>query len=81
MKNPSTTAYRNMAGWDRLLRLLLGLAMLAVGAAGVAPGLASLALLIFAWVPLLTAISGWCPFYSLLGIRTHCSTPSHDGRH
>lgn len=81
MKTLTTTAYRNMAGWDRLLRLLLGLAMLAAGAAGVAPGLASIALLIFAWVPLLTALSGWCPFYSLLGVRTGGSAPSHHGRH
>lgn len=81
MKTLSSAAYRNMAGWDRSLRLFVGLAMLALGAAGVAPALGSIALLIFAWVPLLTALSGWCPFYSLLGVRTWCFTPPGDSRH
>jgi len=80
MKRFTSTAYRNMAGWDRLLRLVVGLAMLGLGAAGFAPALLSLALLIFAWVPLLTALSGWCPFYSLLGVQTWCPSP-HRGEH
>ena len=62
--------FRNEAGWDRALRLVLGLAMLALGASGWLSQIGSVSLLIFGWVPLLTAVAGWCPVYSLLGINT-----------
>jgi hypothetical protein len=59
----------NMGSIDRLLRVILGLALLAFAAFGPAD---------IAWkwvgyigvVPLLTAAIGWCPAYTLLGIRT-----------
>lgn len=50
--------------------MALGVVMLAVGASGWLSEIGSTALLIFAWVPLLTGGSGWCPIYSLLGIST-----------
>lgn len=68
--SPVATLFRNEAGWDRVLRVGLGLIMLAFGASGWLSEIASVALLIFGWVPLLTAVSGWCPIYSLLGIST-----------
>lgn len=57
----------NEAGWDRLLRVIVGLFLLSmllwvegkvkyVGLVG--------------FVPLITGIVGWCPLYSLLGIST-----------
>jgi hypothetical protein len=64
------TLFRNEAGWDRLLRVLLGLGMLGLGASGWLSQIGSVSLLIFGWVPLLTAIAGWCPIYSLLGVNT-----------
>ncbi|MCY1708554.1 YgaP family membrane protein [Pannonibacter sp. SL95] len=59
----------NMGSIDRLLRVILGLALLAFAVFGPAD---------IAWkwvgyigvVPLLTAAIGWCPAYTLLGIRT-----------
>jgi hypothetical protein len=62
----------NMGSIDRLLRVILGLALLAFAVFGPAD---------IAWkwvgyigvVPLLTAVIGWCPAYTLLGIRT-CKT-------
>lgn len=59
----------NMGSIDRLLRVILGLALLAFAFFGPAD---------IAWkwvgyigvVPLLTAAIGWCPAYTLLGIRT-----------
>lgn len=70
MKGSASTSFRNLAGWDRASRFVAGLAMLGLGAAGAGSPLASLALLIFGWVPLVTAVAGWCPFYALLGVRT-----------
>ena len=57
----------NVGNWDRLMRLLLGIGLMALAAGGV----------IGAWgyigvVPLLTALVAYCPLYSLLGIST-CS--------
>lgn len=59
----------NMGSIDRLLRVIAGLALLAFAVFGPAD---------IAWkwvgyigvVPLLTAAIGWCPAYTLLGIRT-----------
>ena len=50
---------------DRALRILTGLALLGLAAAGT----------IGAWgwigaLPLATGLIGWCPAYTLLGIRT-----------
>ncbi|WP_106751930.1 YgaP family membrane protein [Pannonibacter carbonis] len=59
----------NMGSIDRLLRVILGLALLAFAFFGPAD---------IAWkwvgyigvVPLLTAAIGWCPAYTILGIKT-----------
>jgi hypothetical protein len=53
---------------DRSLRVIAGLALIGMAATGV----------IGAWgyvgvVPLLTGAVGWCPVYTLLGIKT-CRT-------
>ena len=62
--------FSNLAAWDRATRIILGLAMLFLGWSDLVDGLGAIALVIFAWVPLLTGILGWCPIYSLLGIST-----------
>jgi hypothetical protein len=59
----------NLSPLERLCRIGLGAAMLAVAWSGAVGGLAGRALEIFAWVPLLTGLLGWCPFYALLGIH------------
>lgn len=60
----------NEAPWDRILRVCVGIAMLATGWAGAVEGVWGLALQIFGWVPLLTGLLGWCPLYAVLGIST-----------
>jgi hypothetical protein len=55
----------NVGNVDRLLRMLLGIVLIALAGGG----------FIGAWgylgvVPLLTGITALCPLYSLLGIRT-----------
>ncbi len=67
------TTLINMASWDRVLRVLVGLLMLLIGSFGWAPGVWSSALLIFGWVPVVTGLAGWCPIYTLLGTGTHRS--------
>ena len=55
----------NVGGIDRILRVVLGLALFGMAAFGV----------IGAWgwiglVPLLTAAMGYCPLYTVLGFST-----------
>lgn len=60
----------NEASWDRILRVVVGLAILYLGWSGLVAGGAGTFLKFFGFVPLLTGIVGYCPAYSLLGFRT-----------
>ena len=60
----------NEAGWDRLVRVVLGAALIVIGFA-VMEGTAGVVVGVVAFVPLLTGLSGWCPLYSVLGFRTN----------
>jgi hypothetical protein len=66
MESPTS----NLAPWDRALRLLCGLILVALPTTGVVSGRAAMACWLFAWIPLLTATIRWCPIYSLLGFST-----------
>jgi hypothetical protein len=61
----------NEAGWDRALRVILGMGLLAMTVVGPHSmwGLVGL-------VPLLTGIVGVCPVYSLLGVSTRPAKPA-----
>lgn len=61
-------ATKNLARWDRTLRILVGIAMILVGVSGAVDGIFRVALLLFAWVPLATGALGWDPIYALLRI-------------
>lgn len=63
----------NEATWDRLTRILVGLAMLALGWSSTALEGLALVLRVFAFFPLVTGIVGWDPFYALLGFSTRRS--------
>ena len=61
----------NVGTLDRIVRVVIGLALIAV-ALGYVPGYQT----IWAWIgviPLLTGVFGTCPAYSMLGINT-CKT-------
>lgn len=60
---------RNVGGIDRILRIVVGLALIA-WAIGLAPGVAPSAWGWLGLVPLLTGAVGWCPPYALLGLNT-----------
>jgi hypothetical protein len=56
-------------GWfDRLIRIVIGGAMLA--AYFVYPEASWRMWALIGIIPLLTGLVGWCPLYSVLGIRT-----------
>jgi len=60
----------NEAGWDRIVRIVIGIVMLALGWGGVVTDLWGTVLQWLGFVPLLTGLIGWCPLYSLLRFRT-----------
>ncbi|MCM2319041.1 MAG: DUF2892 domain-containing protein [Pseudomonas sp.] len=54
----------NVGGIDKIIRIVVGIALIVWAIAG-GP--------VWAWVgvlPLATGLLGWCPAYSLLGIKT-----------
>ena len=64
----------NEAGWDRLLRVVLGVVLLILGF-GLLEAPAGVVVGIVALVPLLTGLVGWCPLYSVFGFRTNKASP------
>ncbi len=56
---------------DRVIRIALGIVLLALGWTGTTSGLLGEIFKYLGFVPLLTGIIGWCPIYSLLHIRTN----------
>jgi hypothetical protein len=62
--------HRNLSTPDRLIRIILGVLMLAAGWSELTGGLWKIALQVFGWVPLVTGLAGWCPIYAMLGIST-----------
>lgn len=61
----------NESGLDRIIRIVLGLVMLALGWFNVVEGGWGTFLQWFGFVPLITGLLGWCAIYALLGIRTN----------
>jgi hypothetical protein len=64
----ATLLARNVGTADRIVRIAVGLALLALAVTGMSP---------WGWlglIPLATATIGSCPLYSLLGINT-CPAP------
>lgn len=61
---------RNLSTTDRTIRLGLGVALLAASSMRWAEGPLALALFLFAWVPVVTGVAGWCPVYQLFGISS-----------
>ena len=64
----------NEAGWDRVLRVVLGLGLLAITVVGPKSmwGLVGV-------VPLLTGILGFCPLYHAFGFSTCAARPADNG--
>lgn len=61
---------RNVGTVDRALRIIAGLALLAFAMGWIAPGTSWNWVGWIGVVPILTALMGNCPAYSLLGVST-----------
>lgn len=61
---------KNVGTLDRTIRAIVGLAGIALFATGIVEGTLAIIALVVGLVMLGTAIIGWCPPYSLLGINT-----------
>ena len=55
--------------WDRVIRLLAGVA-LGYAAWAAWPGTAAVVYLVIAVIALATAVVGWCPAYTIFGLST-----------
>lgn len=62
----------NVGGIDRILRIVVGLALVA-WALGLIPGVAASAWGYLGLIPLATAVFSYCPAYSIIGVNT-CGT-------
>lgn len=60
----------NMGTLDRSLRILLGLVLVGLAVAGTVGWWGWLGV-----IPLATALVGWCPLYTVLGLST-CKVPA-----
>lgn len=60
----------NVANWERVVRIVLGIVLLYLGWAGVVTGTLGDVLKVLGFIPLLTGLVGWCPLYSLFGFST-----------
>ena len=60
----------NMGTVDRIIRAIVGIALIAIWALDLMQGMPAIIALVVGVVMLLTAMLRWCPPYSLLGINT-----------
>jgi hypothetical protein len=60
----------NEGAWDRAIRVVAGLLLLYLGWSGVVAGTLGAVFKWLGFLPLLTGIVGFCPAYTLFGIRT-----------
>lgn len=62
--------FANESGIDRIIRVVLGIVLIALNLGGVVTGGWGLALLVVGVIALLTGVIGFCPLYALLKIST-----------
>lgn len=60
----------NMSSADRIIRVIIAVIFAALYFTGTVPGTLGLVLTIVAVVFLLTSLIGFCPLYTLFGMRT-----------
>lgn len=61
---------KNIGAPDRVIRILIAVAVAVLYFTGVISGTAGIILLVLGAVLLITAIAGVCPLYLLFGLRT-----------
>ena len=66
-----TLGFMNESGMDRVIRVVVGIALLALGWGGVVTGGFGTVLKVLGFLPLLTGLVSFCPLYALVNIRTN----------
>lgn len=61
----------NESGLDRMIRVILGVALLALYLSGVVSGTLGVVFIIVGAIALITGIVGFCPLYAILKIKTN----------
>jgi hypothetical protein len=64
-------SYINQSTTDRIIRVILGITLLALGWTNIIPGTLGIVFQYLGFVPLLTGLIGFCPLYALAKIRTN----------
>ncbi|MCE1252516.1 MAG: DUF2892 domain-containing protein [Anaerolineae bacterium] len=64
-------SFINESTVDRIVRVVIGLALIALGWSGMIQGALGTVVLVVGFVPLLTGLIGFCPLYTLFGLRTN----------
>lgn len=60
----------NEAPWDRILRVVVGIAMLYIGFGGVVEGALGIGVGVVGLILVVTGLVGFCPIYAMFRIRT-----------
>ncbi len=61
----------NESGLDRIIRVVIGIVLLALYFTGTVSGALGIVLLVVGAIALLTGVIGMCPMYMLLKIKTN----------
>jgi len=69
------TSFLNEAGWDRIARVVIGIALLSLGFASIVVGTAGVVVKIVGVLLVATGVVGWCPAYTLFRFRTNKKPP------
>lgn len=64
-------SFVNESTVDRILRVVVGVLLLALGWGGIVTGTLGTIFKFLGFVPLLTGLIGWCPAYALFKFRTN----------
>lgn len=63
----------NEGNADRIIRVVAGIVLLALGWGGVVSGTLGTVFKVVGFVPLLTGVVGWCPIYAVAHLSTRRS--------
>jgi hypothetical protein len=63
-------SFINEAGWDRALRVVVGVVLLYLGWTGIVSGTLGWIFRIGGFLPLATGIVGWCALYAIFDVST-----------
>lgn len=66
---------------DRVIRVVAGITLLALGWGEVVSGTLGTVFKVLGFVPLATGLVGWCPLYAALGISTRGASKGSPAAH